>query len=154
LELDTPVGALPVRIGVSCYEDGSIESTEPQWPLMIPTPIGSIEAYDPDAEGYEGGFNSLNFWPAGSLKSLLSIGSKVSILKNGQVIRVIEPKPVQSHYHDGQALEPFMAYFEGDLVSFGDRYGVAEDSQYNKQDYGFLIETFDTSAFLLGCLGC
>jgi hypothetical protein len=154
-ELDTPVGRIPIRIGVSCYEDGSLESTEPLWPVAVETPIGTLEAFDPDADGIDGGWNSLNFTSDGRLKSLLSIGSKVTVLRNDELVEAIEPTPMLSHYSDdAQALEPFKISFENDLVRFGGREDSADDSVYNWLDYDFLVEPFDTSSFQLGCLGC
>jgi hypothetical protein len=154
MELDTPVGRIPIRVGASCYEDGTLESTEPRWPVLVETPIGTLEAFDPDAEGIEGGWNSLNFTQAGELKSLLSIGSKVTVLRAGEVVETIEPRSVLSHFHDAQALDPFKVSFADKVVRFGGRTDSIEDSFYAMRDYDFLIEAFDTTGFQLGCMGC
>jgi hypothetical protein len=153
-ELDTPVGRIPIRIGAGCYEDGTLESTEPLWPLEIETPIGTIEAYDPDAEGIDGGWNSLNFTQDGKLRSLLSIGSQVTVLQNGTVVETIGPQSVLSHYQDAQTLEPFKVSFENGSVRFGGREDSPDDAVYSRADYDFLVEPFDTTGFQLGCIGC
>ena len=57
----TPVGPLPVRYGCAFYEDGSVRSCEPAWPVSVPTPLGDIRAFDPEAQGICGDVNSLKF---------------------------------------------------------------------------------------------
>ncbi|WP_255334335.1 hypothetical protein [Methanosarcina sp. KYL-1] len=44
ITIDTPAGKMPVRTGFKLYEDGSIESVEPEEPVPVKTPLGSINA--------------------------------------------------------------------------------------------------------------
>jgi hypothetical protein len=55
------VGPLPVRYGCAFYEDGSVRSCEPAWPVSVPTALGDIRAFDPAAQGICGDVNSLEF---------------------------------------------------------------------------------------------
>lgn len=67
LEVETPVGALSARVGVSFQIDGSLRSLEPARPQNVPTPAGLIQAYDLDAVGICGDVNSLGFAPDGTV---------------------------------------------------------------------------------------
>ncbi len=70
IEIDTPIGRYPVRVGFRLYEDGSLESFEPAVPILIKTEIGAIMAFDQNALGMDADFNSIRFYPDGRLKAL------------------------------------------------------------------------------------
>jgi hypothetical protein len=76
-----PVGGdeLPCRIGFSLDVFGNLESLEPAVSIRIETPIGDIEAYDPDAIGVNADRNSLGFDREGKVRSLKSM----SVLEHG-----------------------------------------------------------------------
>jgi hypothetical protein len=74
LDLATPAGRMPVRIGAAFYPDGSLRSVEPGRPTPVETPVGRVLAFDPDATGITGDVNSLGFTPAGRL-------SRVSVVR-------------------------------------------------------------------------
>lgn len=57
----TPAGFMAARIGISFAPDGALQSLEPAKPTPVPTPVGEIMAYDPDAVGVNGDANSLRF---------------------------------------------------------------------------------------------
>ncbi|MFA0815074.1 MAG: hypothetical protein ACC608_04730 [Anaerofustis sp.] len=65
--INTNVGLFPVQIGFALYEDGSIKSLEPAYPIPIVTPIGNITVYDEHAIGIESDDNSLKFDPYGNI---------------------------------------------------------------------------------------
>jgi hypothetical protein len=67
LDVETPVGPLRARVGVSFRPDGGLRSLEPAKPQGVPTPAGIIQAYDLDAVGICGDVNSLGFAPDGSV---------------------------------------------------------------------------------------
>ena len=70
IEIDSPLGRYPVRIGFRLYQDGSLESFEPGVPVLLNTPIGSIMAFDHKALGMDADFNSVRFYPDGRLRAL------------------------------------------------------------------------------------
>lgn len=70
IEIETPIGTYPVRVGFRLYEDGSLESFEPAVPVLIKTEIGAIMAFDQNALGMDADFNSIRFYPDGRLKAL------------------------------------------------------------------------------------
>ncbi|MGB8455880.1 MAG: hypothetical protein WCD89_26640 [Anaerocolumna sp.] len=74
IKINTPVGALPVRIGFKLYEDGSLESVEPAEPVFVKTPIGLIKAFDTEAMAVDADKNSLGFDRRGNLITLATSG--------------------------------------------------------------------------------
>ena len=61
LTVSTPLGDMETRIGVSFAPDGRVRSLEPAEPIMVQTPLGRAQAFDPDAIGVNGDVNSLAF---------------------------------------------------------------------------------------------
>jgi len=77
LEVQTPVGFVMARVGVSFRPDGSLRSLEPARPQTVPTRAGFIQAYDLDAVGISGDLNSLAFAPDGSVERVSTTLSRV-----------------------------------------------------------------------------
>ncbi len=74
IQISTPAGELPVRIGFKLYEDGSLESVEPAEPVFIKTPVGPIKIFDAAALAVDADRNSLKFDRRGNLISLATSG--------------------------------------------------------------------------------
>lgn len=70
IEINTPIGTYPVRIGFRLYENGALESFEPAVPIFIKSSIGTIVAFDQNALGVDSSFNSVSFNKDGRLKSV------------------------------------------------------------------------------------
>ncbi|MDF2984536.1 MAG: hypothetical protein K0R50_46 [Eubacterium sp.] len=70
IDINTPIGIYPARIGFRLYEDGSLESFEPAVPVEIESSIGTVIAFDQNAIGMDADFNSVRFYPDGRLQSL------------------------------------------------------------------------------------
>ncbi|WP_243360507.1 hypothetical protein [Fundidesulfovibrio terrae] len=70
VEIDTPIGRLSARIGLAFHKNGNLRSFEPARMTTVPTPLGDMEAFDPDAEGIHGDLNSLAFHEDGAVASL------------------------------------------------------------------------------------
>ena len=81
VEIQTPIGAMRVHVGISFYEDGSVKSVEPVEPHTVETKIGPISAYDNDPEGIIGDINSLQFNEQGEVTALSTTKNAI-ILKN------------------------------------------------------------------------
>lgn len=73
-----PFGPASVRMGLSFYEDGALRSLEPAKPQEVPTPVGPVWAFDPDAVGVSGDDNSLVFSPAGEVLRVATVRTAVS----------------------------------------------------------------------------
>ncbi len=65
------------RIGVAFYEHGAVRRLEPARPTRVPTPIGPLTAYDPDALGIHGDNGSLGLFPDGSVEELLTVHDRI-----------------------------------------------------------------------------
>ncbi len=55
------VGVVPVRTGLSMFEDGTLESVEPAKSVPVDTPAGRLSAFDISAIGVNADSNSLRF---------------------------------------------------------------------------------------------
>ncbi len=88
VEINTPAGTYPGRIGFRLYENGALESFEPAIPVTINSDIGPIVAFDQNAVGMDADYNSVRFYPDGRLK-FLSTNSDIVINKISAAERTI-----------------------------------------------------------------
>jgi len=79
VEINSPIGNVAARIGLSFYNDGNLKSFEPLKPTKIETPIGTITAYDVNALGIHGDLNSVNFSKDGSIESLITSSDTIEV---------------------------------------------------------------------------
>jgi|GEM_PF-3736710 len=92
ITIDTPIGKIPVRIGLKLFDDGNIESIEPAEPFIVETPIGPINAFDMNALGVDADKNSLRFDKAGRLTSLVTSDDIVIVSKSTGKSKIISPQ--------------------------------------------------------------
>ena len=97
IKIETNYGNVKVRYGICFYESGAIRSLEPAIPIVIPHTNGSFIAFNQEAVGVSGDFNSLCFLENGEVQSLYSslTGLEVKDRKTNEVTRQV-PKIVQS----------------------------------------------------------
>lgn len=129
--ISTANEAVNSRIGFSLYEDGSIETLEPNLPARVTTPIGSIEAYDVNALGISGDCNSLKFDNMGGIASLVSSTNQISVTdKQGQT-RTFAPKLVPSSIEAGSmVIASITVEFKDEQVVFYD---------FDKKEYRYSL---------------
>jgi hypothetical protein len=97
ISVDTPLGAIDCRAGVSLYEDGSLRSVEPASPIELPTPVGLVKAFDPEIIGMHADNNSVQFSPEGKLTAITTIHTGIHVVgPDGKEID-IEPYEAPSH---------------------------------------------------------
>ena len=77
LQIDTPIGRISVKRGLSFHRNGALASCEPVAPLTVETPLGAIEAFDPDPNGMSGESNSLSFTEDGDIEGLSTVATTV-----------------------------------------------------------------------------
>jgi hypothetical protein len=137
IKLVTPLGEIRARIGVSFYQDGSIKSLEPSFPVSVQTPIGRIKAFDYNASGISGDQNSLLFTGTGAVQELITSGMKITIQdREGKTLAVFSP--VQDLDEDGLEVS-FTALklaFENNKVCFN------ASSVYDITEHTFIIEAY------------
>ncbi len=98
LSVDTPIGKVNVRIGITFYENGAIETVEPSEIKLIDTPIGSYLAFHNHPVGIHGDDNSIRFDQNGNVTRFITIMSGISIENkdNSKIVEHIKPKKMRS----------------------------------------------------------
>lgn len=80
LEVQSPQGPARTRIGLAFHKSGALRSMEPQEGFKVMTPVGEIEAYDPDPEGVCGDENSLVFDEKGQVSALATASDGLEVV--------------------------------------------------------------------------
>jgi hypothetical protein len=83
VDLPTPAGVIPVRIGAAFHESGAVRSVEPARPTSVATAIGHVRAFDNDPEGISGDANSLVFDETGRVERLVTTVDRVVVTHDG-----------------------------------------------------------------------
>jgi len=113
VEIPTPIGMVRTRVGIAFYDTGVLKSLEPADPVRVPTAVGTLLAYDPDAIGLSGDLNSLQFNENGAIRGLATLSHHFDIhLENGRVQRV--SPPMRRNACDDERMEPGPLYVEFD----------------------------------------
>ncbi|PLX43447.1 MAG: hypothetical protein C0609_08300 [Deltaproteobacteria bacterium] len=120
VEVETPLGPIASRVGVSFYENGQLRSLEPQKPTRVATPIGEFLAFDPDPDGISGDRNSLVFDEEGRIRQLSTLTEQVSVTREG-VKEVFTPALKESLCQESQMVVlPLKIFFwEGGVAVEG-----------------------------------
>ncbi|NTW70829.1 MAG: hypothetical protein HGA49_01125 [Eubacteriaceae bacterium] len=79
IRVNTPLGELDVRTGISFYNNGAVKSVEPAKPEKIQTPDGELPAFDFNVIGVNGDDNSLKFHQDGRIKSFVSFMKTIEL---------------------------------------------------------------------------
>lgn len=83
--VDTSLGCIKTRIGISFYPNGALQSLEPASPVEAQTPLGKIRAFDTDPIGLTGDTNSLRWDEQGKLCSCKTTDNLKITFTNGTV---------------------------------------------------------------------
>lgn len=119
IDVPSPLGSVAARIGLSFFDSGAIRSLEPAAPWAVPTPVGEVLAWNPDAIGISGDANSLRFRENGGLLGLVTSTNSFDVtLENGRMRRV--SPPLRRHPCDAGRMEagPLALEFGGGTVAF------------------------------------
>ncbi len=154
IEINTPFGAIAIRIGLSFYENGNIKSLEPRIPTTIETPIGRITAFDSAANGINGDKNSLCFTEDGFLKALSTSSNLVEVTDFSGNIELYKPLITQSMLGGAEKeLMPMKIEFNKNKVKFNN------SSEYDIGIFNFSIKKYapnlqHTCSSCSSCTGC
>jgi len=152
ITLATPAGIIPVRIGFQLYEDGTIESVEPEVPVCVQTPIGPVNAFDINALAVDADNNSLKFDSSGRVVKLvtsdrIAVSSKNNGICNNDVSnnnltgeRVLKPSYRMGLLEDNFVKMPFKIGFHGEYASIDN--GVKEE-EFIMSKWDFTIDNVD-----------
>ncbi|MBD7910304.1 MULTISPECIES: hypothetical protein [Clostridium] len=118
-----------IRIGLSFYENGQIESCEPGVPIAIKTPVGIVEAFDKNALGIHGEDNSLKLNEDGSIKSVITSTNKIEV-KNKEGDKIIySPKTIKKYVGDINTIIPVKLEFYNNSIKINNyEYKIKENS--------------------------
>lgn len=147
IKLQSPIGIMNVRIGLSIYPNGSLKSVEPAYSTKINTPIGPILAYDKNANGICGDKNSLNFTIEGKIRSLITSGNKIKVNHNSQPIAAYSPLQKLDIDEEELLFKPLLIEFFEDTVIFN------KESEFSIHTNEFVIEPYHTKVVSL-CENC
>jgi hypothetical protein len=100
--VDTPVGPIRSRAGLSLYPDGALRSVEPVAATTIPTPVGPIKAFDPDIIGMHADQNSVQFHPDGSLAAVKTIHTGIRAVDQAGTETILQPHEAESYIDPSQ----------------------------------------------------
>ncbi|MDR3602301.1 MAG: hypothetical protein P4L49_17750 [Desulfosporosinus sp.] len=114
----TPLGEQKVRIGLTLYPGGNIKSFEPANPIKVITPIGPIDAFDSNANGITGDRNSLNFTENGTIESLTTISTKITVTNPDKTAKLYSPIIIQDVDGEEIFFQPLKIDFSQDRVCF------------------------------------
>lgn len=151
IDVETPIGTVPVRIGISLYPDGQIKSLEPGKPLPVNTSIGTITAYDRNALGLHGDVNSLKFSEDGKIESVTTSANMVRVTaENGQE-HIYQPLSKPGMFNPAvNERVPMRIQFFGNQIAFNNN-----DEIYNITECNFSVEPFTTNNNQCSsCNGC
>lgn len=139
ITIHTPLGECCLRIGLSLYPDGSLQSVEPAYPFEVQTPIGVITAFDVNANGICGDKNSLEFTPEGKLISLITSSSKIIVCNESNTRCIYSPE--QENDIDGLEISflPLSVELKENTIIFNDK------AECDLHDNKFLIETYHST---------
>jgi hypothetical protein len=151
VRIQSPVGTIKVRNGISVYPEGSLKSLEPFQPTLVPTPIGAIEAYDVNAVGINGDINSLAFTSDGQVQGLLTSTAQITV--TGEHHKFIHQPGLSPSLFDDEKMEtvPLKIEFSAGKIRFpGD-----SSREYDLQLCNFTIRRAPISqSFCNGCSAC
>jgi hypothetical protein len=155
-DVRTRYGVISARSGFSLYESGELESTEPNAPTAIQTPIGAIVAFDNNAVGVNADENSLVFDARGRVVSLSSSHSKVAVQTSAGELRLYGPTTAVHPLDDDAELTTGMKisfdYDNNTVTLVG-----GETGTYVIAECGFHIESAEPSSpgcSPADCAGC
>lgn len=122
--LDTPIGKVKTRYGISFYENGSIRSLEPAQPATVQFLDVLFLAFDNQAIGIHGDSGSLQFWENGALKQLTTMQTGVRLSGNGTVVDTAPERLVSQMDIEAMEIYPIQIGLADGTISLTDSHGV------------------------------
>ncbi|WP_368490040.1 hypothetical protein [Clostridium sp. BJN0013] len=156
IKINSPLGDVFVRIGVSFYEDGKLKSFEPAKPTDISTEIGTIMAYDTQAMGIYGDSNSVKFSNEGRVESLMTSTDTIEVINIEGEKKLYKPLLKESVINENfMEIVPLNIEFYEDKVKFSSGIHHKFPAQYIINQYNFHIKSspFEGSSPCSSCTG-
>jgi len=150
----TNYGEIKARNGFSLYESGKLESLEPSVPALIPTPIGAISAFDPNAIGVNADINSLVFDEDGRVITLTTALNCVAVqTTDGRSLRFAPREAVNPLDNESMMTVGLIIAFDysADTVTFIDG---AQKTALSVTENTFTIADHHASSLTCGPMDC
>jgi hypothetical protein len=148
--LQTPVGKMSIRNGFSLYEDGRLQSVEPEEPVYLVSQIGMLQSFDDDALGIHADQNSIKFSPHGDLIGFKSSTHGVIVKDEAGNAIKIGPRVVPSYVDISEnVIRPIQVSILQELVIIDN--GIKH--QFELERYKFATYKYD-SPLMAGCSNC
>lgn len=157
IKINSPLGNVSVRIGISFYEDGSLKSFEPLKPTKLDTEIGTIMAYDTQAIGIHGDSNSVKFSNQGKVQSLITSTDIIEVVSGGGEKKIYKPLLKQSVIDENfMEIVPLNVEFYEDKVKFSSGIHHSFSAEYVVNKFNFFIKSssLEENSPCSGCTGC
>jgi hypothetical protein len=148
-----PFGKIRVRTGFSLYEDGALQSLEPAEPTPVPTPIGTLHAFDCSPIGITADLNSLRLEPDGAVSRLSTVTDKIIVQTPDAQLETVAPAQIPNPSDDESSFTlPVKAEFSPGIV----RFSCEKRSSYRLSECAFSILSvpYESSFGCSGCSGC
>ncbi|MDT9547511.1 MAG: hypothetical protein HQ516_08015 [Chlorobium sp.] len=144
ITINTPLGSFPARKGVAFYETGSIRSFEPLKKIELPTPIGTIKAYDNEPNGIHGDINSVQFGEDGSITALSTVDNAIAVYSAGDSHPILLRPGVKNNVcgDERKVSVPMRIGFEGTLVTVEGKTPRSFDSAQTRME----VQALSTAA--------
>ena len=141
IKINSPLGDVFVRIGVSFYEDGKLKSFEPAKPTAISTEIGTIMAYDTQAMGIYGDSNSVKFSNEGRVESLMTSTDTIEVINIEGEKKLYKPLLKESVINENfMEIVPLNIEFHEYKVKFSSGIHHRFPAEYIINQYNFHIK--------------
>ncbi|MDD3416248.1 MAG: hypothetical protein PHY47_19990 [Lachnospiraceae bacterium] len=148
VNLNTTAGEIETGIGFSLYEDGTLESVEPFFPIVINTPIGQFTAFDSESVGIHADSNSVRFDEKKRLVGFSTVENKVLVQTKQEEFLILKPEEKMHPLQDDEMIKKPMKIFF-DLNE--DKVTITSDEErvFPMKETGFTIQKID-----VGRMGC
>lgn len=155
ITLQSPLGTVTARIGISLYEDGTLKSLEPSKPLTVQTQLGQIVAYDHSAHGIHADRNSLSFTKEGKVESVVTSANVITVRNPKGETAVYQPG-MQPDMFNPERLEvvPMRINFQGNMVCFENEGNAYDLNECTFTVQPFLLQPETACSECSGCTSC
>jgi hypothetical protein len=153
ISVQLPFGKICVRTGFSLYEDGALQSLEPAEPTPVPTPIGTLHAFDSNPIGITADRNSLGFEPDGTVSRLSTVTDKIIVQMPDARLETVAPTQIPNPLDDET---PFTLPVKAEFPPGTVRFFCEEHSSYLLAECAFSIlrVPYESTFGCSGCSGC
>jgi hypothetical protein len=119
IQMESELGRMEIRNGISFHKNGAIKSCEPLNPYSILTPIGIVEAWDPDPDGITAAHWSLCFNDQKKVTRIHTISTRIAVMHGTETLNVFSPGIIPSVCSDSdKELVPLIISFTENKVGF------------------------------------